>query len=106
MNCYIDYLDSKNKFRETIVHFKSYQEAQTWMAKNLSKPHADMIKYSEKYHKALKLWAKLGDIPVDEDDNILEPFLDFEIGTDKFEIWHWFEDSFDLSVAKDLMGLD
>ena len=40
-----------------------------------------------------------------QDDEIDEPFLHFEIGTDKFEIWHWFEDEFDISVAKDLMGL-
>jgi hypothetical protein len=51
------------------------------------------------------LWDKLGNIPVNEDDEIDEPFLDFPKGTDKFEIWHWFEDTFNLSVAHDLMHL-
>jgi hypothetical protein len=55
--------------------------------------------------EAKKLWAILGDIPVNENDEIEESFLDFEVGTDKFEIWHWFEEEFDLSVAKDLMNL-
>ena len=36
-------------------------------------------------------------IPIEED------FLDFRAGTHREEIWHWFEDTFDLSVAKDLM---
>ncbi len=61
---------------------------------------------------AKKLWDQLGDIPVDEDDNLDEDFIIangsdtvFEKGTDKFEVWHWFEDTFDISVAKDLMFL-
>jgi hypothetical protein len=57
----------------------------------------------EKIEEARKLWNILGNIPIDENDEIEEPFLHFEIGTDKFEIWHWFEEKFDLSVAKDLI---
>lgn len=61
---------------------------------------------------AQKIWEHFGDVPVDEDDNIDEDFeipeLDvfFEKGTDKFEVWHWFEETFDISVAKDLMFLN
>lgn len=55
--------------------------------------------------KAKDLWKILGNIPVNENDEIEESFLDFPIGTDKFEIWHWFEEEFNLSVAKDLMYL-
>lgn len=51
------------------------------------------------------LWDLLGDIPIDEDECIEESFLSFEIGTDREDIWHWFEGKFDLSVAVDLMGL-
>jgi hypothetical protein len=60
----------------------------------------------EKIEEVRKLWDILGNIPTDENDEIEEPFLHFEIGTDKFEIWHWFEEKFDLSVAKYLMNLD
>jgi len=56
--------------------------------------------------RARKHWEELGDIPVDEDDCIEEDFLLFEKGTDKFEIWYWFEEAFHVSVAKDLMGLE
>jgi hypothetical protein len=59
---------------------------------------------------AKNLWAELGDIPVNEEDELDENFFThtgmmFERGTDKFEVWHWFEDVFGVSVAKDLMNL-
>jgi hypothetical protein len=44
------------------------------------------------------LWAALGDIPIDDDEAIDIPFLHFLKGTDRYEIWHWFEDTFDISV--------
>lgn len=57
---------------------------------------------------AKKLWNILGDIPINEDDELEEDFdtntgLIFESGTDKFEVWNWFEEHFNLSVAEDLM---
>ena len=61
---------------------------------------------------AKKLWDELGDIPVNEDMELDEEFNPenydavFEIGTDCEEVWHWFEETFNLSVAKDLMMLD
>lgn len=51
------------------------------------------------------LWAELGDIPINDNEEIEERFLHFDIGTPRFEIWHWFEDEFNLSVAEDLMNL-
>lgn len=38
-----------------------------------------------------KLWEKLGDTTVDEDDKIDVPFLHFKAGTHREVIWHWFE---------------
>ena len=52
---------------------------------------------------ARKIWEMLGDVPTNEDGEIDESFLHFEIGTDKFEIWHWFEETFDISITEDLM---
>lgn len=52
---------------------------------------------------AKKLWEELGDIPIDENENIELPFLHFSVGTYRYEIWHWFEEHFDLSVVEDLM---
>jgi hypothetical protein len=36
---------------------------------------------------------------------INEPFLHFEKGTDVYDVWHWFESKFHISVGKDLLGL-
>jgi hypothetical protein len=45
MECYIDYLDSKNKFRQTRKDFENYQTAYDWMIENFEKPNVDFIKY-------------------------------------------------------------
>jgi hypothetical protein len=66
----------------------------------------DYLSDMDSLDEASFFWNILGDIPVNEEDEIEEEFLGFKIGTDKFEIWHWFEEKFDLSVAKDLMNLD
>lgn len=49
------------------------------------------------------LWERLGNIPIDDNENIDEPFIFFEKGTDRFEIWHWFEEHYNISVAEELM---
>ncbi len=51
------------------------------------------------------LWDQLGNTPVNDNGEIEEKFLDFEVGTDTIEIWHWFEETYNLSVAVDLMKL-
>lgn len=52
--------------------------------------------------QAKELWAKFGDTPINNDDEIESEFLHFAAGTDRFEIWHWFEETFDCSIAKEL----
>lgn len=50
-----------------------------------------------------ELWSEFGDIPMNpETECIEEPWLDFPAGTHREEIWHWFEETFDVSVH-DLM---
>jgi len=53
--------------------------------------------------EAFNVWAALGDIPVDNNMNIELDFLHFPAGTDAMEIWHWIEDTYDVSIAEDLM---
>jgi len=62
---------------------------------------------------AKKLWDQLGNVPVDDDENLDEDFVikdgidvTFEKGIPNTEVWHWFEETFNISVAKDLMYLD
>lgn len=65
------------------------------------KNYPEIQKYLKE--KALGFWSDLGDIPIDDDECIEEPFLDFPVGTDRETIWDWFEETFDISVAEDLM---
>lgn len=51
----------------------------------------------------LELWHKLEDIPVDADECIEEPFMQFPIGTGKFEIWHWFDERCPHNLHDDLL---
>lgn len=53
--------------------------------------------------KAKVLWELLGEILINNNDEIEEPFLHFESGTNRFKIWQWFEEEFDVSVVEDLM---
>lgn len=53
--------------------------------------------------EAQKLWYDLGTIPVNENEEIDEVFLHFQIGTSIYLIWHWFEDTYNISVHDDLM---
>jgi hypothetical protein len=43
--CYIDYLDSKNNFKETRKDFKNYETAYGWMIKSIEKTNRDYIKF-------------------------------------------------------------
>jgi hypothetical protein len=48
------------------------------------------------------LWQKLGDVSIDEDECIEQPFEHFPVGTFREDIWHWFESIFQVRVY-DLM---
>ena len=41
------------------------------------------------------MWEQFSDIPIGfTDDNIQEEFLGFPVGTDRFDIWHWFDERY------------
>lgn len=53
------------------------------------------------------LWDEFGDITMDPDTECIESsWHGFPAGTHREEIWKWFEETFHVSVAEDLMGLD
>jgi len=52
------------------------------------------------------LWEEFGDVSTNpKTEEIEEPWKHFLPGTHRKEIWHWFEETFNVSAAKDLMGL-
>lgn len=50
------------------------------------------------------LWDKLGNIPVNDNGEIEEIFEHFEVGTDREDVWHWFEWFFDISIGKEMFN--
>jgi len=51
-----------------------------------------------------ELWADFGDVPMDPKTECIEDFWGrFVPGDHREEIWHWFEETFHVSVAEDLM---
>lgn len=56
--------------------------------------------------KLKKLWDEFSTIPVDNEDRIETDFMDFPEGTDRFEIWGWFDDRCPNGVVKDLCGTE
>ena len=60
------------------------------------------INWKETYIK--DLWEEFGGVPMNPDtEEIEEPWKQFLPGTHREDIWHWFEEQFNISVAK-LMG--
>ncbi len=48
------------------------------------------------------LWSELANIPINDDEEIEQDYLQFTSGTSRSDIWHWFEGRFNISIAKDL----
>ena len=54
-----------------------------------------------------KLWSDFGDIPIndDNDEEIEQDFHIWKKGTDRFEIWYWFDEHHTKGLAKGLMKI-
>lgn len=55
------------------------------------------------YEQGLELWKEFGETPIyiDSEETAID-FLHFPAGTDRYEIWHWFENTFDNFVIGDI----
>ena len=54
--------------------------------------------------KLKEWWDEFSDVAVDNDDQIEKPFHIFEKGTDRMEIWKWFDEQCPHGLVKDLLG--
>ena len=61
---------------------------------------------SQEYRLAVlrDLWEFFGCVLITDDDKIESDFLDFESGTDRLEIWSWFDECCPNGLAIDLMN--
>lgn len=56
--------------------------------------------------QAKALWKEFGEIPTNpETECIEETWCRFPAGTHREEVWRWFEETFNVSIGEDLMGL-
>lgn len=64
-----------------------------------------MTKYNHEKNleQAKIIWEELGDIPVNNDNEIDAPFRGYSIGTDLHEIWADIEEDYNVSIHDDLM---
>lgn len=64
----------------------------------------EIAKFTDK-EIALELWHRFGDVPMNlKTEKIEENWNGFSRGTFREDIWRWFEGTFGVSVAEDLMG--
>ncbi|MCY9861550.1 hypothetical protein OTK49_03335 [Vibrio coralliirubri] len=65
---------------------------------------ADSKKMCQKLRTSLAqaLWADLDDTPVNDNDELKTNWLIFDKGDDLHSIWHWFERTFNITLAYDL----
>lgn len=87
-------LNCKSLFPELEIIKKRYEDHCPFcVCGNLldEKKSTDEAWYKE---DLLRLWLLFGDIPIDDADRILEPFMDWPEGTNRFDIWHWFDEKY------------
>ena len=84
------------------VHDAYAQKVITETARN-AKQSADGSSRTS-IHFVKKLWCEFGDVPMDPETETLDSgWLLFPKGTFREDIWDWFEETFLVSVATDLM---
>ena len=92
-------LDEFRKSGETFEDEYAYYEAY------LNEQRAKAIPTLKERDKRLeRLWAEFGDVPMNpETEEIEAPFLCFPAGTNREEVWEWFDERYSRGVAKLLL---
>lgn len=49
------------------------------------------------------LWQQLGTVPCDDDGLLLEQWREWQSGTDRELIWHWFDERHSVGLVEGLM---
>lgn len=85
-------------------NYKSGINGYTYVFDEREKPDFNsFVKQKSAGIYAEMLWEEFGAVPINpETEEIEEAWRDFPSGTHREEIWHWFEENFNISVA-DLM---
>lgn len=80
-----------NRGKVNLLHYKWKEELEKFFCESIAKSENPTISAEHK-DKALEyLWDELTDVPVNEDEELETRFYIFPAGTEKEEIWHWFD---------------
>ena len=101
---YVDMNTAKVIFRNPLaIHDTMVREAIAEVV-DIVKKKKNSLSSNTSMNFIRNLWEEFGNIPMDpETENLEEGWLLFPKGTHRETIWDWFEEKFDISVAKDLM---
>lgn len=95
-----DCQEAKDTLMDIATALKNLNTPETAKKAGRSVPAVAATDMDLEYAKAL--WAEFGDVPIDNYDRITCSWRSFEKGTNRFVIWRWFEDFFELSIEDDL----
>ena len=93
-----DFRRSDETFRDEYAYYEAY----------LNEQRAKAIPTLKERDKRLEqLWAEVGDVPMNpETEKMEEPFLHFPAGTDREDIWSWFDERHSKGVVYLLYGTE
>ena len=88
----------------TLIHPFFYWEKGTKVTNILDWFNSNIpdIFYDNKFSEVLLefIWEEFGDMPINNDDEIELDFYCWKTGTDRFEIWHWFDEKLPTGIAE------
>lgn len=96
----IDSNDLKQLIVRTAEKFETIHDDSDWYDLD----YVEEITKRGNLELAKMLWDDFEDVPMNPDTECIEEeWCGFSAGTFREDIWHWFEERFDVSVAEDLM---
>ena len=96
----IPYQELEELIIDIAEKFERIHQDEDWLASDYGSEIDDFTNHE----LAKELWSRFGDIPMDPETEEIEcDWNGFKKGTHREEIWHWFEETFSVSVAEDLM---
>lgn len=96
-----EYMANNEKVMEEILQmFSKWEDCNTSFNATLENVVENVKKGISLTDEVLEfLWERLGDVPVDDDGCLTVCFMGYEKGTDREEIWHWFDEYHSEGVA-------
>jgi hypothetical protein len=98
-------IDIEMAMMSTVTYFMAAERVGRAMVLKRKRRCEEMDKAHKKNNKALakEIWEALGKIPVNDNGEIEEFFMDHPRGTPVEDIWHEIEEDFNVSIVEDLM---